>query len=506
MGVFLALAVAIGLHIVLRAWRSTWSQLRRPPGPRGLPIVGNFFDIPSERHWEGYHELANKYGDIVYLESFGQSIMVLSTVQRTKELLEKRARIYSDKPRSPMAFDLMNYGDFMGLMPYGTLWKRHRRAFTKHFAPADLSRYHPTTTKNVRKYLKNVANDPSKWMGHTKHLFSAIILEITYGVETTSLQDPLIRDMTEVIEGFSIGCLPGRWMVDTLPFLKYVPDWLPGAGFKKLAAYYRAVEERARNRPFDHVMKAVLDGTAPHSVSSSLIADFPDPGHPARTEEELIARNIAAVTHLAGADTTVGSALAFFVLIALHPEVQRKAQLELDEVVGFGRLPTYEDRASLVYINAILKESLRYHQVTPLALPHSTISDNVYEGYFIPKGTIVMGNAWHILHDPDIFKDPMAFRPERYIKDGKIDESVLDWSAAAFGFGRRICPGRHMAVETLYVVFASTLALFDIVAPKDENGGPSIKYGIADGGIVHPEPFEVILVPRSKDALGVLDI
>ena len=159
--------------------------------------------------------------------------------------------------------------------------------------------------------------------------------------------------------------------------------------------------------------------------------------------------------------------------MALYPEVQKKAQAEIDNVVGPNRLPDFHDRPSLPYINALVKESSRWNLVLPLGkpfasetpslhltsyegLPHLSTIDDEYNGFYIPKGTLVFGNAWSvrpfisnpifcfeiflnrsILHDRKAFNNPLEFQPERYLKDGKLNPDVRDPECAAFGFGRR---------------------------------------------------------------------
>ncbi|KAF8883974.1 cytochrome P450 [Infundibulicybe gibba] len=123
--------------------------------------------------------------------------------------------------------------------------------------------------------------------------------------------------------------------------------------------------------------------------------------------------------------------------MALYPDAQRTAQAELDSVVGKTSLPEFTDRDSLPYVNAITKELLRWHNVAPLAVPHMTTIDDEYDGYFIPKGSTIIGDSWSILHDPETYDQPLEFRPERFLKDGKIDPSVQGAEVAAFGFGRR---------------------------------------------------------------------
>ncbi|KAG2018325.1 cytochrome P450 [Coprinopsis cinerea AmutBmut pab1-1] len=474
------------------------SRPPKPPGPKGYPIIGNLFDIPQRRVWEGYKELSEKYGDMVYVEAFGQSILVVSSLKRVKDLFDKRQNIYSDRPCTPMLVDLMDFGHYMSVMPYDNWYKRHRKVFRQQ-AEHNVAAWHPVIKSQAIDFLKSVLATPENWSVHVKQLFSATVVEITYGVKTSSPEDPFTKDMNQVADGFGEAALPGRFLVDVFPFLKYVPSWLPGAGFKRFAEYYKDLDHRARNKPFDHVLKAMKAGTSPPCMVSNMVSVLPEEGSPARSEEEQIARNVASITHAAGAETSMGTATAFYVFMALNPEVQRRAQEELDRVVGPVRLPEINDREGLVYITAILKEVLRMHQTTPMALPHSAATDDIYDGYFIPKGTVVLGNAWQILHDPEVFDEPFAFKPERYIKDGKIDHTVVDATAAAFGYGRRICPGRHMAMDTLFYTIACTLAMFDIAAPKDENGEPTIRYETTDGALSHPVPVQCFLTPRSPE-------
>ena len=156
--------------------------------------------------------------------------------------------------------------------------------------------------------------------------------------------------------------------------------------------------------------------------------------------------------------------------MALYPEVQRNAQVEIDAVVGPNRLPDFHDRPFLPYINAVLKESSRWNLVTPFGrpffiivvatilmifegIPHMSTNDDEYNGFYIPKGTVMIANAWlvrpinpisglkisfrSILHDCEVFDNPQEFQPERYLKDGKLNPNVRDPECAAFGFGRR---------------------------------------------------------------------
>ncbi|KAJ2936602.1 hypothetical protein H1R20_g490, partial [Candolleomyces eurysporus] len=238
-------------------------------------------------------------------------------------------------------------------------------------------------------------------------------------------------------------------------------------------------------------------GTATPCMATRMIDNFPDVDDPSYEEAYTIAQDCSGQVYGAASDTSFSTGIAFFLVLAMYPEVQKRAQKEIDEVVGFGRLPDFNDRPQLVYVEALIMEILRWHQPAPLGIAHATSEDDVYEGYFIPEGTVVIGNVWHILHDPETYPDPFDFNPDRFIKDGTIDQNVTDPSAAAFGFGRRICPGRFVALNNLYALVVSTLSMFDVSVPKDKNGNPDIRPSFNIGLMRHPDPFECSITPRS---------
>ncbi|KAM0424378.1 hypothetical protein ACHAPT_010526 [Fusarium lateritium] len=179
--------------------------------------------------------------------------------------------------------------------------------------------------------------------------------------------------------------------------------------------------------------------------------------------------------------------------MTLSSDVQRKAQEEIDRVIGNERLPTLADRPSLPYIEAIVKEVLRWHPVAPMGLPHTSTADDVYEGYFIPKGSMLFANVWHFTHDPEIYDEPMSFKPERFL-GLQGNKAAPDPHTFVFGFGRRICPGRILADNALYLNIAQSLAVFTI-SKDGQVAQPEIRF--TPGVVSHPEPFEAIIKPRS---------
>lgn len=193
-------------------------------------------------------------------------------------------------------------------------------------------------------------------------------------------------------------------------------------------------------------------------------------------------------------EQTVSTMSCFFLAMMVFPDVQRKAQKEIDAVVGPNRLPTVDDRDRLPYVNAIVKEALRWHPVTPIGLPHVATEDDIYEGYLIPKDAVIMPMIWGFMHDPKLFNDPSTFKPERFL--GERPE--MDPHELAFGFGRRICPGRILADISVWLTIAQSLAVFNIAKPV-ENGfvvEPTIEF--LPGTISHPGPYSIDIAPRSE--------
>ncbi|KAK1224821.1 hypothetical protein PQX77_012232 [Marasmius sp. AFHP31] len=325
---------------------------------------------------------------------------------------------------------------------------------------------------------------------------SGLIIGVTYGFDVKGHDHTVINVSKEALNAFSHALNPGTFLVDAIPALKYVPDWFPGAGFKTKAKEWKKLYERMNHVPFEMIKRQMENGTASPSFALNALSRLHDnPEKCGYTEEELL--YTAGTMYEAGTDTTLTGLLSFFLAMTLYPEYQRKAQAEIDRVVGDGRLPDFRDRESLVYVEAILREVQRWQPVSGSGGPRCIDADDEYRGYRLPKGSIIMPNAWAILHDEEMYPDPYTFNPERWIKDGKINLAVRDITST-FGFGRRQCPGRFLALSSTYLAIASTLAAFDISKEVDANGvviEPSGEY--INNVQNRPVPFECCIKPRS---------
>ncbi|KAH9970770.1 cytochrome P450 [Russula compacta] len=304
---------------------------------------------------------------------------------------------------------------------------------------------------------------------------------MTYGYEVRGRDDRKIETARQMAKLGVATALPGALLVSDLPFLWHIPEWLPWFSYKPLARFGRDLGLEVLNAPIQFVRDSMRE--------EKLSGDERE-----RAEETVV--HVLGTIYAAGADTTVSAMMTFFLAMVLHPDIARKAQQELDVVTGQDRLPTFEDRPRLPFVDAVCTEVLRWQAVTPLGVPHAATEDDVYNDFLIPKGSIVVPNSWAILHDAATYPELEAFKPERFVDpEGTLrDDPTL---ISAFGYGKRICPGRHFAESTLFIVIAPMLSVFDI-----ERGPDSKPFNFSYTGAIvsHPNPFACSIVPRDERA------
>ncbi|RPD58754.1 cytochrome P450 [Lentinus tigrinus ALCF2SS1-7] len=492
------LAVSVFALLYLKRRRNA---LPLPPGPPGWPIIGNVFDYPQGDLAEGLFELHKRYGPLVHLSVFGKSTISIGSYEAACDLLDKRSANYSDRPTLLIGELTDIYHWNFPLMSYGPGWRARRRILHHELLPDSITKYRHYQLHVTHGLLRNLLASPKEFKEHLQRTFSAVALLIAYGLEPQGDDDKYIGMLHELnVIGANL-CVPGKYLVESLPILQYLPSWFPGAGFKRHIAPMKRRMREITSGLWQAGKQHLEEGAENDSVLATIVRKAANLGKDAAAEEEAMGAGIATTIYTAGGDTTANAALVFFLAMALYPEVQKKAQEELDRVVGPTRLPDFTDRDSLPYVNALVKEVLRWHVGTPTSLPHSSIKDDVYNGYFIPGGSIVLPNLWGFAKDPEIYPEPRRFNPDRFHKDGRINEDVRDPATIIFGFGRRVCPGQHMATASLFITCASVLHAFTITPPLDERGKPvPMEAKFVNNSITsEPEKFDCEIRPRSPE-------
>ncbi|ORY13768.1 cytochrome P450 [Clohesyomyces aquaticus] len=347
------------------------------------------------------------------------------------DLLEKRADIFSSRPRFVVMGDVIDATTTnQTTLVYGDRWRVHRKLMT---------------------------ND------EVAQLALAVMEAVNYVV-------------------------PGYFLMEAVPFLAKLPSWIYstpskiGKGAALFSQYFYLLTQEGANAKVPTFGKTLLKAQPEFNLSDK--------------EVSTLASNLIG----GGVDTTSSTMLSFILAMAYFPDVQKKLQAELDEVLGDNRSQTWDDvDHNLPYLIATVKEILRWRSVTVLAgIPHANTVDYEYKGYFIPAGTNITGNLWAIHRNPRDFPDPDVVRPERFL-NGLENAYPNQRGSNPFGYGRRQCSGQPLAEQGLYYSLGRIAWAFNIEPGLDENGN-EVKldiFAFTNTENMRPEPFKVRLSPRT---------
>ncbi|KAI0365462.1 cytochrome P450 [Pilatotrama ljubarskyi] len=463
---------------------------RYPPGPEPKPFIGNLTDLPSGGYeWKAYVELARKYAsDVLYFTVLGTPLLVINSFEAAHELLDKKGSLYSDRPRLVLAKELMHWDWHLLLTPYGKRFTAMRRTIQQEFQPSMVPRLHHQIMVNevgslLNRLLATPQVQPDALIDNLRHMTGAIIMMAVYGHQVSSAQDEFVAVAESVREHAEKR--PGMALVDVLPILKYLPSWFPGASFKRRASIVHQLSMKMRAGPFRAVKELTASGGGIPCMVTRLLSQAQDSSLQTEgVDPDTFIMDCCGVVYSAGADTTNVAMRNFLLAMMLHPHVQERAQRELDEVVGRERLPGFEDRARLVYTSRLVKESLRWKAVSNLGAPHATLNSDEYRGYQIPKGTTVLANIYAMLHDEAVYANPDDFDPDRYAPTSEKPGGEPDPAQIAFGFGRRVCPGRFFAEASLFLTVASLLHVFTIAIPEGPGAAEAVRNVRYNSGLV----------------------
>ncbi|KAF8595033.1 cytochrome P450 [Ceratobasidium sp. AG-I] len=505
---------AVGaLVLVLALWY--WSapgSVPLPPGPRGNLIFGSALELRnSSAFWLTFAKYSDQYGPLVTVRMFIQKMVIVNDPRIAVELFEKKAAHYSDRYISQIA-KLGGWDHDIIFMPYNSTLKYYRTLLQRALNNRAALDYVSLQEHEVRRYMKRLVEAPEDFMKHIHLMSSSIAIRMVYGYKVDSPNDQLIKAAEKVMAAFSDGMAPGRWFVEVFPILRHVPAWFPLAVFKRRILSWQKNIDKYQNDTFDFVKNQMAAGTAETSFASKLLQ--PESGEIVDGDVEHHIKLLASSLYGAGSDTTVSAVKSFFLAMTLYPDVQAKAQAEITEYlkqrpsdVDSPEFIRLSDRANLPYTSALVRELLRWHPVLNL-VGHRSIGvddENIVVGgkrYCIPAHTSVVVNAWQILHNPAVYSEPESFMPERYL----VESPPPDPESYAFGFGRRICPGMHVAQQSMWLSISNTLANFTISKAKDRNGVDIVPAEIYTNDIIsHPVPFICHIEPRRGRKNALLD-
>lgn len=303
--------------------------------------------------------------------------------------MDRKSGIYSSRPPSPLAQDVASAGRRQLFMPYGPRWRSVRKHSHALLNLSTSTNYQVIQDFESKVLLKELLQDPNDFMDINRRYSASVIMRVTYGYRIPSWDDPLIKRIYSVLERFTEMTSPGAWAIESFPSLTWVPQALMG----NWRSYGQRVFEQDSAVYVDlwNKLKQETDaGIAKDCFTKTFYLN-----DPAKAGiDDLAAAYTCGGLIEAGSETTGTTLNNFMLSMVLFPEVQKRAQEELDRVVGSERLPQWEDEANLPYVRSVIKEVLRWRPVNKFGMPHATSEDDWYEGMFVPKGSVVVLNWW----------------------------------------------------------------------------------------------------------------
>lgn len=449
--IYLAVTLVISA-VAMRFARALLSKSNPlPPGPRPLPLIGNLHQHPSQP-WGRYKEWHQTYGPIISFK-LGQRTIIMLGSQKVVKDLSKKGYLYSSRPRMIVLGEYMFGGMVGGLMPINSHWKALHKltvsVLSRQFIKTNNHMQDSQSALMVSELLRTQSQ-----LSCFRAFASNTVKLLAYG-QQTELERPEAGDsalvenlLFDIVNAISLG----TFIVELYPWLDYLPATF--SRFKRTACMYQ---------------KQILEVW---SLRARTALQQPDTGNWTQIIYENKPDNITweqfvyIIFELEAAGTiTTPLSLNILTLAAIqNPASVKKIQAELDAVVGCSRMPGFDDRSQLPYLNAFILETSRYHTFAPLGLPHAALEEGEYMGYRIPTDALIFSNQQLLNMDESTYFDPMIFRPERWIDDPELPPPSV------FGFGRRSCPGANFANDSVYIAAARLFWAFDITQAKSDQG------------------------------------
>lgn len=513
--------LAVGILVLLPLLYKHASKpkgLPLPPGPPGEPLLGHLRIIPVNHPEFDYTRWGKQYkSDILHFSMLGRSIIVLNSAEAARQLMDKRGANYADRPRFVL-FEVMGWGVTLTFLRWSPKFKLHRKLLQQSFTQSACKAYRPIQEEEARRAAKAIMERPHEWEVLLREFSQAAVLRVGFGINIQEKDDPFVKMAIDVEEATGQGGVPAGSLVDFFPSLRYLPDV-----FSRITSHLAPLAHARRTKPtiqrlhdgpWTAVEASIRSGSAtqPSFVNTHFTRYLANEanGKPNECTIEDI-KGAAGAISIAGGNTTWSTIIVCVLNLILHPEVQVRARTEIDEVIGLEengeilRLPNFEDRPRLKWLECIIQETTRWMPLSPLGVPHATLAEDTYDGYRIPAGSVVYANAWAMSRDERVYSSPEEFTPERYLpkEEGGRGEPLPD---GPFGFGRRVCPGQYFALSGVYMIMATILATMNVTCPVGQDGRemkPDVTF--SNGLSAVPNSFGCQFTPRSLRAKELLE-
>ncbi|XP_036610278.1 cytochrome P450 2J2-like [Trichosurus vulpecula] len=471
--------------LILAQYLQRMRHLNYPPGPPGLPVLGNFLQVDFKNPQISMQKLAKKYGNIFCTHGGNLTFMMITGLPLIKEVLINQDQVFIDRPQFPIHLYVFKT---LGLvMSSGQEWRQQRRFALMTLRNFGLGK--KTLEDRIReeaRYLTEAIREekgqPFDPHFQINNAVSNIICSITFG-HRFDYHDSQFRQLLKSLDDVMV--LEARWECQLFNMFPSIMKFLPGPHqkyfreWRKLGSFVKGVIKQHKEDLNPEETRDFIDAYLKELSKDNIHSSF--------TEENLVVCTLDLF--LAGTETTSTTLRWALLYMAVYPEFQGKIQAEIDRVIGQSRQPTMADKENMPYTNAAIHEVQRMGNILPFNVPRISAFDTTVAGYHVPKGTILMTNLTALHRDPDEWATPETFNPEHFLENGQFKkrEAFLPFST-----GKRVCLGEQLARAELFLFFTSLLQKFTFQAPPNTQLSLDIRYGLT----LSPVSYQICALPR----------
>nr|QWK52368.1 cytochrome P450 71B5-1 [Isatis tinctoria] len=445
------------------------SKEKLPPGPTGLPIIGNLHQLGRFLH-KSLHKISHEYGPLMLLHFGVVPVIIVSSKEGAEEVLKIHDLETCSRPKT-VATGLFTYNfKDIGFAPYGENWREMRKiAVLELFSPKKLKSFRYIREEESELLVKKVSDSahtkPTSPVDLRKVIFSfaaSIICRLAFGqnfhecdfVDMERVEELVLESETNLGSLAFADFFPAGWIIDRISGQHSRLN----KAFAKLTNFFEHVidDHLKSGQPQDHsdIISVMLDMiNKPNKLGSFKV-----------TDDHL--KGVMSDVFLAGVNAGAITMIWTMTELSRHPRVMKKVQEEIRATLGPNKERiTEEDLDKVEYLKLVIQETFRLHPPAPLLLPRLTMSDIKIQGYNIPKNTMIQINTYTIGRDPQNWTKPEEFIPERFV-DNPIDYKGQHFELLPFGAGRRVCPGMATGITIVELCLLSLLYFFDWSLPN----------------------------------------
>ncbi|CAI9105083.1 OLC1v1003934C1 [Oldenlandia corymbosa var. corymbosa] len=506
--IFILLATILSLNLLKHIGKKRSGEVKLPPGPWKLPIIGNIHNLMGSLPKHALENLARKYGDLMHLQLGEISTIVVSSPQLAKEVLKTKDVTFANRPQILAAKTILyNYSGII-FSPHGDYWRQIRKICVLELLSAKNVRSFGSIRQDEVLQLVSSIRDEAATTSHgserainlaqkVSSYTSSVVCRAAFGRSFGRHQEKLLELMKEVLErsnGFGVSDIFPSWKI--LHYFSSEP---------KMVQLRNKIDEILDAIIQEHIENGARTKTGNGEFGQEDLIDvllrIKDNGGLQFPITNTYIKAIILDMFSAGSETSSVMVEWAMAEMIKNPNVLVKAQSEIRKVLTVEKRTIEEtDIHKLSYLKLVIKETLRLH-LAPALISRENMEDCEIGGYIIPPKTRVIINAWAIARDPRYWDNSDSFTPERF-EDSFVDFGGTSYEFLPFGSGRRMCPGISFGLANIEIPLANMLCYFDWKLPDDADGTNLDM--TEDYGVTNPRKNNLLLVPTMYESLGTV--